>query len=243
VGNGEGMTASSGTPLPSGSTSSAGRDWGQWIKDHQRDVALALGAVVIVAAAAWLYVISQSRKELFAAQALTKARGDAEAGDLPLAAYDLSQLIDRYGGTKSADEGIVMLGQVRLVEGGAQVEQAVTSLRAFVRGSHPPYILASAWSLLGAGLEQQRKYHDAAEAYQKASETTPYDFLKAQNLLDAGRTLATAGDSAGARKVYGEVIAKFGTLNQAAEARVRLGELGGTGPAAKDQPPGDQRAG
>ena len=234
------MTASTGTPVPSGA---AGRDWGQWIKDHPREVALALGAVLIAAAAGWLYFTSQTRKEAFAAQALTKARGDAEAGDLPLAAYDLSQLIDRYGGTKSADEAIVMLGQVRLLEGGAQVEQAVTSLRAFVRGSHPGYVLGSAWALLASGLEQQRRYRDASEAFRKASEASPYDFLKAQNLLDAARTLAIAGDSAGARKTYGEVVEKFGSLNQAAEARVRLGELGGTVPAPKEQAPADQKAG
>jgi len=235
------MTASSGAPLPSESAAS-GRDWGQWIKDHQRDVVVALGAVLVVAAGVWLYVTSQARKETFAAQALTKARGDAEAGDLPLAAYDLSQLIDRYGGTKASDEAAVMLAQVRLVEGGAQVDQAVQSLRAFVGGRHPTYVLGSAWALLGAGLEQQKKYHDAAEAYQRASEVSPYDFLKAQNLLDAGRTLATAGDSAGARKAYGDVIEKFGALgNQAAEARVRLGELGGSVPTPKA--PGDQKAG
>jgi predicted negative regulator of RcsB-dependent stress response len=237
------MTASTGAPLPSGSTSAAGRDWGQWIKEHQRDMALALGGVLIVAAAAWLYFTSQSRKEAFASQALTKARGDAEAGDLPLAAYDLSQLIDRYGGTKSADEALVMLGQVRLVEGGVQIDQAITSLRTFVRGRHPGYMLSSAWSLLGSGLEQQRKFRDASDAYRQASETSPYDFMKAQNLLDAARTLAIAGDSAAARKAYGEVVDKYGALTQGAEARVRIGELGGTVPAPKEQTPAEQKAG
>jgi len=237
------MTASTGAPLPSGSTAAAGRDWGQWIKDHQRDLGLALGGVLIVAAAAWLYFTSQSRKEAFAAQALTKARGDAEAGDLPLAAYDLSQLIDRYGGTKSADEALVMLGQIRLVEGGAQLEPAVTALRTFVRGRHPGYILSSAWALLGAGLEQQRKFRDASDAYRQASKTSPYDFMQAQNLLDAARTLAIAGDSAGALKAYDEVVEKYGALTQGAEARVRIGELGGTVPAPGEQAPAGQKAG
>ena len=232
------MTASTGSPVPS---APAGQDWGQWIKEHSRQVGFGLAGAVLVAAAVWLYVTSEQRKEVFASQALTKARSDAEAGDLPLAAYDLSQLTDRYGGTRAADQGAVMLGEVRLVQGGTQTDAAVKGLQAFVEKRHPDFITASALSLLGGGLEQERKYREAADAYKKAADVIPYDFLKAQYLLDEGRTLAVAGDSAGARKAYGEVLERFGALNQAAEARVRLGELGGTAPAAK--PAEGQKAG
>jgi tetratricopeptide (TPR) repeat protein len=202
-----------------------------------------IGGAVVLAAAVWLYVTSETRKETFASQALSKARGDAEAGDLPLAAYDLSQLMDRYSGTRAADQGAVLLGEVRLVQGGVQVDAAVKGLQAFVEKKHADYILASAWSLLGAGLEQQKKYREAAQAYRKAAAAIPYDFLKAQYLLDAGRSLAVAGDSGEARKAYSEVIEGYGALNQAAEARVRLGELGGTAPAPKPKPAGDSKAG
>jgi TolA-binding protein len=202
-----------------------------------------IGAAVVIAAGVWLYITSENRKETFASQQLAKARGDAEAGDLPLAAYDLSQLMDRYGGTKAADQGAVLLGEVRLVQGGTQLDAAVKGLQAFVEKSHSDYILASAWSLLGGGLEQQHKYREAAQAYRKAAAAIPYDFLKAQYLLDAGRSLAVAGDSVEARKAYAEVIEVYGALNQAAEARVRLGELGGTAPTPKAKPAGDQKSG
>jgi len=236
------MTGSTGAPIPSGTTSLAERDWPLWLKENARSVLFMIGGAVVVAAAVWLYVTSEARKEAYAVQALNKARGDAEAGDLPLAGYDLSQLMDRYGGTKAADEGAVLLGEVRLVQGGPQVDAAVKGLQSFVEKRHPDYILGSAWSLLGGGLEQQKKYREAADAYRKASAVVPYDFLKAQYLLDAGRTLAVAGDSAGARAAYGEVLEKYGALNQAAEARVRLGELGGTAPTPKTSG-ADQKAG
>ena len=237
------MTDSTGAAVPSGTPAASGQDWGQWFKEHTRDILVGIGAVVVVAAAAWLYVTSENRKETFAAQALAKARGDAEAGDLPLAAYDLSQLSDRYSGTKAADQGAVLLGEVRLVQGGTQVDAAVKGLQAFVAKKHADYILASAWALLGAGLEQQNKYREAAQAYRKAAAAIPYDFLKAQYLLDAGRTLAVAGDSAEARKAYADVIEGFGALGQASEARVRLGELGGTAPAPKPKPEADRKNG
>ncbi|HVM42794.1 MAG TPA: hypothetical protein VMT77_04770 [Gemmatimonadales bacterium] len=234
------MTAPTGGQTPAGAAPSGERDWGQWFKEHSREALFVVGGAVVVAAGVWLYVTSEARKEAFAEQALSKARGDAEAGDLPLAGYDLTQMIDRYGGTKAADEGAVLLGEVRLVQGGAQVDAAVKGLQAFVEKRHPDYILGAAWSLLGGGLEQQGKYRDAASAYRKAEAAVPYDFLKAQYLLDAGRSLALAGDSAAARASYGEVLQRFGSLNQAAEARVRLGELGGTPPAPKaESTPGD----
>ena len=220
-----------GAPLPAGTSPVAGRDWGEWFRTHTREVGYAAAALAIVAGAVWLYVTSQARKESFAAQALTQARSEAEAGNLPLAANDLSRLIDRYGGTRAADEAGVLLNEVRLIQG--QTDIAVKELQTFVAKSHPRYVLASAWSLLGGGLENQKKFKDAGQAYRKASELAAHDFLKAQYLLDAGRVLAAAGDSTGARAAFGEVLEKYGELAQAAEARVRMGEVGGTVPAAK----------
>lgn len=220
-----------GAPLPAGTTPVAGRDWGEWFRTHAREVGYAAGAVAVVAGAVWLYVTSEARKESFAAQALTQARSEAEAGNLPLAANDLSRLMDRYGGTRAADEAAVLINEIRLIQGQADI--AVKELQTFVTKSHPRYVLASAWSLLGGGLENEKKLKDAAQAYRKAAEFAPHDFLKAQYLLDAGRVLAAAGDSAAARAAYGEVLEKYGELSQAAEARVRMGEVGGTVPAAK----------
>jgi tetratricopeptide (TPR) repeat protein len=220
-----------GAPLPAGTTPVAERDWGEWFRTHAREAGYAAAGVAIVAGAVWLYVTSEARKETFAAQALTQARSEAEAGNLPLAANDLNRLIDRYGGTKAADEAGVLINEVRLIQG--QIDVAVKELQTFVTKSHPKYVLASGWALLGGGLENQKKFKDAAQAYRRASEMAPHDFLKAQYLLDAGRVLAVAGDSAGARAAYGEVLEKYGELGQAAEARVRMGEVGGTVPPAK----------
>jgi tetratricopeptide (TPR) repeat protein len=224
-----------GAPLPSGTVPVAQRDWGVWFKEHARQVGYAAGAVAVLAVAVWLYVTSQARKQAYADEALGQARATAEAGNLPLAANDLARLIDRYGGTRAADEAGVLLNEVRLLQGQGQTDIAVKDLQAFVQKSHPKYVLASAWSLLGGGLENQRKFRDAAEAYRHAAEQAPHDFLKAQYLLDVGRVLAAGGDSAGARAAYGEVLDKYGELAQAAEARVRLGEVGGTAPEAKSK--------
>jgi tetratricopeptide (TPR) repeat protein len=220
-----------GAPLPAGTTPAAQRDWGEYFTTHAREVAYGATAVVVIGVAIWMYVTSEMRKQAFAAQALSQARAEADAGNLPLAANDLSRLVDRYGGTRAADDAVVLLNEVRLLMG--KTADAVQDLRIFLAKGHSKEILASGWSLLGGGLESQRKFKDAAAAYRKVAEIATHDFLRAQGLLDAGRVLSVAGDTAGARAAYGELLEKYGELSQAAEARVRMGEVGGTVPATK----------
>lgn len=213
------------------------RDWMAWLQEHGRTAAFAAGAVVVVAAGVWLYVSSAARKASFASQALTQARTSAESGNLPLAASDLGRLIDRFGGTAAADEAVILLNQIRLLQG--QKDAAVQSLQQFVRGAHADYVKASAYALLGGGLEDQGKTREASSAYHEASRAARLDFLKAQYLMDAGRTLAASGDTAGARAAYGEVLQKYAELQQAAEARIRMAEIGGEVPP----PPKPRREG
>ena len=155
-------------------------------------------------------------------------------GPSPLAASDLTRLIDRFGGTRAADEGAVLLNQIRLVQG--QRDVAINALQLFVRERHPGYVRASAYGLLAGGLEDQGKFKDAGDSYRLASENATLDFMKAQFLLDAGRAFAAAHDTASARKAYGDVLDQYPRLDQAAEARVRQAEIGGTVPPP---PPAD----
>jgi len=204
-------------------------NWSEWAARNGRKTAIGAGFVVVAAASLFLYKSSQDRKESFAAQALMQARNSVESGNLPLAAADLSKLADRYSGTRAADEAQILLNQVRIVQG--QRDVAVNALQQFVRGRHADYVLASAYALLGSGLEDQGKVRDAAEAYRQASAAARLDFQKAQYLLDAGRAFTSAGDSTAAKAAYDNVLTNFGRIDQAAEARVRMAELGGTVPA------------
>ena len=199
-----------------------------WAKQNGRNLAIGGGILAVLVSVVFLYKTSQTRKESFASQELMQARNAAESGNLPLAASDLSKLVDRFGGTAAADEASILLNQIRMVQG--QRDVAVIALQQFVRARHPDYVAASAYSLLGAGLEDQGKARDAAEAYRQASNKARLDFQKAQYLLDAGRAFTVAGDSTAAKAAYNEVLTKFGRLDQAAEARVRMAEMGGTVP-------------
>ncbi|MFI5213784.1 MAG: tol-pal system YbgF family protein, partial [Gemmatimonadales bacterium] len=213
---------------------SSSDDFGQWIKENGRTAAIAAGLVAAAAVGIWLYIASESRKEEFASQALMQARGEAESGNLPLAGTDLTRLIERFDGTKSADQAVILLNQTRLVQG--QRDVAINALRQFVSGRHADYVKASAYALMGGALEDAGRSREAAEAFHQASQNARLDFLKAQYLIDAGRAFTAAKDTTAARTAYGEVLSKYGRLDQAAEARVRMAEIGGAVPPA---PPAD----
>ncbi len=226
-------------PTTGGSAPAAARlDWQDWTRTHVRRVGYGAAAVVIVAGAVLAYVASERNKERFAAQALSQAWGTVEAGNMALAANDLTRLVERFGGTRAADEAVILLGEIRLLTG--ETDAAVRGLQQFLGDRHPPFFMASAYALLGGGLENQAKFKDAAAAYRSAATAADLGFLKAQYLIDAGRAFVLAGDSASAKSALGEVLAKYNDLSQGAEARVRMGELGGTVPPPPAPKPEDQ---
>ena len=203
-------------------------DWQDWVRGNLKRVGIGAGVVVVVAGSVLGYTASMRNKEAQASQALSQAWATVEAGNMPLAANDLSRLVERYSGTRAADEGAILLNEIRLLNG--ETDVAVKALQAFVGKSREHYHQASAYALLGGGLENQGKLREAAAAYRSAADAAELGFLKAQYLLDAGRASAAASDTSAAKAAYAEILSKFEDLSQAAEARVRMAEIGGDVP-------------
>jgi len=181
------------------------------------------GALAAVLLIAWFVVLSGQRKESFALRALDQARSMAEAGNLAQAASDLQKVISTYGGTKAAQEAVITLNQVRLVNG--QHELAVVGLQDFLKSGPAREFRSPANGLLGRALENARRPAEAAAAYLEASGAADVDYLKASYLLDAARAYADAGDKEKAVATYRRVIADLGKTNSRTEAEIRLAEL------------------
>jgi outer membrane protein assembly factor BamD (BamD/ComL family) len=181
------------------------------------------GAVVLVALIAWGVTVSGQRKAEYSARALDEARAVAESGNLPLASSSLQKVIQSYAGTPAAEEAVITLNQVRLVNG--QNELAAVNLREYLNGKHDPQYVAAANGLLGTALENAKRPLEAAAAYKAASEASPVDYLKADYLLDAARADRDGGKLAEAEAAYREVLAKYPKTASVTEAQVRLAEL------------------
>jgi TolA-binding protein len=194
-----------------------------WYRDRNRQLAAIAAALAVAGLIAWFLVSSGRRKEEFAARSLNQARTAAEAGNLPLASSELQKLIQTYKGTDAANEAIITLNQVRMVNG--QSELAAVSLRDYLATKPAPQYAAPANGLLGAALENARKYADAGAAFLSASKAADVDYLKARYLVDAGRAYRLAGQPADAIAAYREIIQKYSKTSAMTEAQVRLAEL------------------
>ncbi len=197
-------------------------DW--WAVPARRNLVLAaVSAVVVVAAGSWFWKTSAARKEAFASRAVQQARVAAEQGNLPLAASELQKVTQTYAGTRSAVEAMLVLNQVRMVNG--QTELAVVGLREFIAKNPPMEFRVPAYGLLGVALENTKKPLEAAAAYEAASAGAQVDYLKADYLLQAGRAYRDGGKPDLAIKAYQKVIDTYGKTPALNEAQVRLAEL------------------
>jgi TolA-binding protein len=183
------------------------------------------GSVVVVAMVTWLVIMSGKRKEAFASRSLDQATAIAESGNLPLAASELQKVITTYAGTQAAQEAVIRLNQVRLVNG--QQELAAVGLQDFIKSGPAPFYRATANGLLGRALENSRRPADAAAAYLNAAAVADADYLKAEYLVDAGRSFTDAGDTTKAIETYRRLLKEFPESNSKTEAEVRLSELTG----------------
>lgn len=196
-----------------------------WYQRRQRHLLAGLAILGVLVLVAWFVMASGRRKEDFAARSLNQARAAAEAGNLPLASSELQRLISAYKGTDAASEAVITLNQVRMVNG--QSELAAVGLREFLASKPEPQYVPPASGLLGAALENSKRWIEAANAYTEASQASEVDYLKAKYLVDAGRAFTEAGKPEDAAKAYRAVLQKYPKAPSVTEAEVRLAEVTG----------------
>jgi len=217
-----GTPAQTTSPVPGAQRPTWGDRALDWLRAHRQLVSW-VGAIAVVAAALFVWTLSTRRRaEEIASRSLSGARFAFDNQNLPLAASELAKLIEDYSGTNSAEEGRLLLANVRLTQG--QPQQAVAVLKDYAGGAGRAY-RAQAYSLLGAAYENMNRPREAGDAYEKGSAAAPLDFFRAQLLVDAGRARTAAGDTARAITDYQRVVTDFPKEAAATEAKVRLAEL------------------
>ncbi|HEV2750131.1 MAG TPA: tetratricopeptide repeat protein [Gemmatimonadales bacterium] len=194
----------------------------EWLKAHRRWSAYAGFGLLVAAGLFGWSLLSSRTAEKSASRQLEQGRLALETKNYPFAASVLSQVVENYSGTRAADEGIILLAQVRLAQG--QTQQAIDVLQRYAPKADRQF-QSQAYGLLGAAYENAARPKDAAGAYQSAADDAPYPFLRAQFLSDAGRAWLAAGDTTKALAAYQTIAAKLDSTSAAGEAKVRIGEL------------------
>jgi tetratricopeptide (TPR) repeat protein len=193
-----------------------------WVNAH-RQLSYWIGTILVVGAVLFVWQLSTKRRsEEIASRELQGARFAFENQNLPLAASELARVIENYSGTNAAEEGRLLLANVRLLQG--QPQQGVEVLRDYAPGAGGAY-RSQAYGLLAAAFENLGRFREAAEAYENGAAAARLDFQKAQMLSDAGRAWTSAADTTKAVQVYQRLVKELPNEGAVTEAKVRLGEL------------------
>ncbi len=194
---------------------------GDWLLLNKREVSWAVIALAVILGGFWFYQRSQAIKGQRAESAYFQARQSAAAGNLPLAVSDLQKVVVRYEGTRAGTQAALSLAQAlyfqkKFKEGIAVLKKA----EAKAIGEFRPSI-----HVLGAaGYEELKDLVAAAEQYNLAAKATEFPADKAKYQAAAARDYMAAGKTEEAKRIWTE-LAKDESKPEAAEARVRLGEL------------------
>ncbi|HEY9428952.1 MAG TPA: tetratricopeptide repeat protein [Gemmatimonadaceae bacterium] len=192
-----------------------------WAEMHSRLLTVIAVAIIVIAGGFWFYTKSHEARARNAAAALQQAQLAVASGNLALAQSNLENIVDRYDATRSGKQARLILAEVRYDRG--QFADGVSVLEPLTKEDDEA-LRASAYNLIGAGYEQQKKLDDAAKAYRQAAEASPHQIDRDQYLASAARALTAGGKLDEAKKLWSE-LASDPASSVAAEARVRLGEI------------------
>jgi predicted negative regulator of RcsB-dependent stress response len=194
-----------------------------WFQLYSKQATWTAVGLIAVAAGGWFYIRSQDLKATRAEKAYFAAQRSVAAGNLPLAQSDLEKLVTRYDGTTAAMQGELQLAQILYDQG--KYQQGVDRLRKAedeIGGSDE--FGSSVHLVLAAGLEQLKKYPEAAAEYEKAAKAARFDADRQRYMSSAAMAYLNGGDKSKAKAIWTELGADSkGTV--AGEARVRLGEM------------------
>ena len=194
-----------------------------WTKINAR--ALGVGAAIVVVAAAgyWFYARSREIQSSNAEKALLQAKQSMSAGNLALAQSDLQKVFSRWESTSAGVEAAMLLAQLDFDAG--KYQDGLTKLQKAAGTGPAAQSQSTIESLEGDGYAQMGKMAEAAKAYQRAADATPYEIEKAFQRAKAARAFQSAGDVASAKAIWTQLATDPKSQTMAAEARIRLGEL------------------
>ena len=193
-----------------------------FIAVNQRAIYSAAIGIIVVGAAIWIWTASASRSANRAEVAYSIAERSYFSGNPKLAETDLTGVVERYGGTAAGARASILLAK-HFFEQSKPADGLAALRSALGRAASKPFRPAI-YGLIGAGFEASSKFDSAATAYRSAAVEAATQGDREQYQASAARALTSAGDKAGALKLWQAIAAKE-LSPLAGEARLRIGEL------------------
>jgi predicted negative regulator of RcsB-dependent stress response len=182
----------------------------------------AIGAVVVILGVVGViyYLKSANESAQLAATQLSQANMQYRQGNSQVAILTLTDVLAKYGSTGYAEQATFMLGKINLET--RNYEEAKHYFEMYLeKYKNDPLNRAAAMSGLGITLENQGKYPEAADKFEKAAAEFPESALLANLHLGAMRNYLMAGLVEKAREHFNIISDKFkGTGMAESAARI-----------------------
>ncbi|MCW8797003.1 MAG: tetratricopeptide repeat protein [Chlorobium sp.] len=195
-----------------------------------KNLIIAVTIAIVAIAGSLVYMRQQSQSAEEKANSLvSSASASAQIGnwqqaiDGDASLKGLREIVNEYGSTPSGNFAKILLGDSHLALG--EIDSALESYRSY--SGKIPDLAASAHAGAALCLSRKKELPEAAQLYEKASETATNQALKALYLSDAADTWLSLGELDKAVTLYKDVIKKYPGLAGAAKSEESLLALAG----------------
>lgn len=196
-----------------------------YIDENYRQVVTVVLAVFAVIVIFIVYGQLKSQTGAEAQAELGVAQIEYSNNNLDNASERLIRLIEEYGSTDEAKQGMLILANINYQQ--QKYDEAELYFQEFVDSySGSDVLLSSGYAGLAACLEIKSDFMGAAEYYETAAETSE-DFIESDNFLYlSGICLIKAGDNDKAKTIFKRIVETSKTNQRVRDAEAQLVLLG-----------------
>jgi outer membrane protein assembly factor BamD (BamD/ComL family) len=196
-----------------------------YIDENYRQVVTVVLAIFAVIVIFIVYGQLKSQTSAEAQAELGIAQVEYTNNNLDNASERLIRLIEEYGSTDEAKQGMLILANIYYQQ--KKYEEAELYFREFVDSySGSEILLASGYSGLAACMEIKSDYASAADYYETAANTSE-DYTESDNFLYlSGVCFIKAGDNEKAKEVFKRIVETSKTNQRVRDAEAQLVILG-----------------
>jgi len=194
----------------------------EYLQTHQRPFYIGLGIIVVAVAALWLFSASGQRAEVAANQTLTDAFIRVQQNDLAGAAATYERLIDEYGGTQAAREGLFFLANLHFVQ--RQWPEAIDAYRRYIErhAGFDPGRTAAAWAAIGDAQQAEGDHEAALDSYGRALSMKGSTYIKGNTYVAACRSALAISDTTEALRLADALLELQGNSQDMTRLREML---------------------
>ena len=175
----------------------------KFIRTHAQTLLIAIGVIALIIVVGIFTVKSGKAKKLDASGSLGLAQMAYQGGDIDDTVLRLEELIEEFGGTKSAGAAHLQLGQIYMDKG--EYETAETYYTDYVNKYKDSLGKSAAYKALGVCAENSGNLEEAAGYFEKAIKAADYKFQKQIAQVSLAQVNIELKDYASAKEILEDV--------------------------------------